>query len=433
MRASPWQPAATPALVLSALLACSQTTPGNVPSNNKTATSEKPTQAPASKPNPQATTPKQAHAVTADGWLTFRGTPQRTGRSVVVGPRRAKLKWVFRTQGRVYADAAVDRGGKTIYVASHDHHLYAIGPDGRERWSFDAAGKIWTSPAIGRDGTIYFGSDADRLIALYPDGRQRWIFSTEQPTDKGSKPEAGRFDVDTSPALAADGSVIFGCHTSLFALRATSGSTRWVFSAGVGKAKIFTSPALGYDDTIYFGTQGRFFFALDQRSQVQWHLKTGRDNDSTPAVGDDGTVFFGSDDGKLRAVAPGGNLRWEADLGSPIRAPIAIGHDGTVFAATYGLKPFLAALEPEGGTEKWRFHIEPGEGAFYGIQSGALVDAEGFVYFGGRDKWIYCLSPTGELVWKHQTGDQVDSGPALGPDGTLYVGSDDGRMYAFSG
>ena len=191
------------------------------------------------------------------------------------------------------------------------------------------------------------------------------------------------------------------------------------------------NPAWSFDGSIYFGTQGRFFFALDGSSKVLWHTKTGRDNDSTAAVGDDGTVYFGSDDGRLRAIAPGGAPRWEVAFGSPIRAPIAIGHDGTIFASTYGEHPFLAAFSGHDGAEKWRFQIEPGKGDFYGIQSGALVDKEGYVYFGGRDKKIYCLSPDGQQIWSYETGDHVDSGPVLGPDGTLYVGSDDGRLYAF--
>jgi outer membrane protein assembly factor BamB len=420
--------------VLVVVASCSQSTqptsPDKSPLPAESAANPAPLDEDGSEPRPP--TPREIHRATAEGWLTFRGTPQRTGRSVLAGPRQAKLAWVFRTQGRVYADAAIPRGGETVYVASHDHRLYAIGRNGRERWSYDAKGKIWSSPAIGRDGTIYFGSDADRLVALYPDGRERWVFSTEQPPAKGEKPEAGRFDVDTSPVLAADGTVIFGSHTNLYALRATSGSTRWVFTAGVGKAKVFSSPTLGYDGSIYFGTQGRFFFALDGSSKVLWHKKTGRDNDSTAAVGDDGTVYFGSDDGRLRAIAPGGAPRWEVAVGSPIRAPIAIGHDGTVFASTYGEHPFLAAFAGQDGAEKWRFEIEPAKGDFYGIQSGALVDKEGYVYFGGRDKKVYCLSPTGQQIWSYETGDHVDSGPVLGPDGTLYVGSDDGRLYAFA-
>ena len=237
--------------------------------------------------------------------------------------------------------------------------------------------------------------------------------------------------MDTSPVITADGSVVFGCHTNLFALR-PSGGVRWIFEAGVGRAKIFSSPALGHDGTIYFGTQGRFFFALNRSAKVLWHHKAGGDVDSTPTVGDDGTVYFGADDGKLRAIAPGGTPRWTTDLAAPIRAPLALGHDGSVLASTYGSRPFIAALDGTTGAERWRYHIEPGEGDFYGIQSGALVDADGFVYFGGRDHHVYCLTPQGKLRWRHRTGDQVDSSPVLGPDGTLYVGSDDKRLYAFS-
>jgi outer membrane protein assembly factor BamB len=349
----------------------------------------------------------------------------------VAGPRRVKQRWVFRTQGRIYADAAVSRDGAAVYVASHDGRLYAVDRDGREAWSYDAKGKIWTSPAVGRDGTIYIGSDADRLVAVDPYGAERWVFSTEQPAKKGDKPEAGRYDVDSSPLLLPDGSVVFGCHTNLFALRPLSGGLRWMFEAGVGRAKIFTSPAMGHDGTIYFGTQGNFFFALSQSASVLWNRKTGDDNDSTAAVGDDGTVYFGSDDGFLRAVAPGGGPRWETDLGRPVRAPVSVGHDGTVIASTFGTEPFIAAFDPRDGTERWRFRTRPGEGAHFGIQSGALIDADGYVYFGARDHHVYCLSPTGALVWEFETGDQVDSGPVMGPDGTVYVGSDDHRLYAF--
>jgi outer membrane protein assembly factor BamB len=364
------------------------------------------------------------------GWTTFRGNHQRTGRAPANGPRSPRLKWVFRTQGRIYADAAVAPDG-TVYTASFDNYLYAVGPDGREIWSYDAKGKIWTSPAIAPDGTIYFGSDADRFIALDPSGKERWIFSTEQHPQKGEKPEAGRYDVDTSAAIAADGTIVFGCNTALLALK-PSGDVRWVYYAGSRRAKIFSSPALGHDGTIYFGTQGRLFFALDQGSSMLWFKKTGSDNDSTPAVGDNDTVYFASDDGKVRSCAHGGELRWETDLKEPVRAPISIGYDGTVFVSTYSQKPYLAALDGRTGAEKWRFYIQPSEGAFYGIQSGALVDPDGYVYFGARDHQIYCLSPRGELVWNFETGDEVDSGPVMGPDGTLYVGSDDKRLYAFA-
>jgi outer membrane protein assembly factor BamB len=382
-------------------------------------------------PSPAREERSTGSAAGKGGWPTLGGTPQRTGRADVRGPRRASVKWAFATAGRIFAEAAVTPDGRTIYAASRDGNLYAVGDDGQRRWAFDAGGKIWSSPAVGKDGTVYFGSDADRLCAVDPDGRERWQLSTTEPPVKGDSPEDGRRDVDTSPVLLADGTVVVGCHSDVIAARPDTGALAWSFDAGVGTAKVFSSPALGRDGTIYFGTQGDRFFALDTHGKPIWSIDTGGDNDGTPAVGDDDTVYFGSDDGFVRAVAPGGALRWRTSLGGPIRAALALGIDGTVFAATYGEEPFLAALDGATGEEKWRFHIAPGEGAFYGIQSGALVDLEGYVYFGGRDHFVYCLSPQGELVWKFETGDQVDAGPAIGPDGTLYVGSDDGKLYAF--
>jgi len=236
--------------------------------------------------------------------------------------------------------------------------------------------------------------------------------------------------VDTTPAIGADGAIFFGSHNELFALE-PNGTLRWRFSAGDEGSKIFTSPALSKDGSLYFGTQGNYIFAMDQRKTVLWHAQTDQDNDSTPVVGSDGTIFFASDDGIVRAYAPGGHLKWATDIGSAMRAPLALKDRKIVIGSTYGKHPFVFALDVNTGKEAWRFHVEPKEGDFYGIQSPALIDGDGFIYFGSRDHHVYCLDPNGSLVWKYKTGDQVDAGPILGDNGTLYIGSDDGRIYAF--
>jgi len=39
----------------------------------------------------------------------------------------------------------------------------------------------------------------------------------------------------------------------------------------------------------------------------------------------------------------------------------------------------------------------------------------------------------GTPIWEFVTGSAVASSPAIGPDGTVYVGSDDKKLYALSG
>jgi outer membrane protein assembly factor BamB len=67
----------------------------------------------------------------------------------------------------VYSSPAVGGDG-TIYVGSADGQLYAINPDGSLKWSFPTVSSVISSPAIGGDGTIYVGSYDYKLYAIGP-------------------------------------------------------------------------------------------------------------------------------------------------------------------------------------------------------------------------------------------------------------------------
>jgi hypothetical protein len=54
-------------------------------------------------------------------------------------------------------------------VGSDDGKLFAINPDGTEKWTFSTGDTVRSSPAIGFDGTIYVGSYDGRLYAIYGD------------------------------------------------------------------------------------------------------------------------------------------------------------------------------------------------------------------------------------------------------------------------
>ncbi len=47
------------------------------------------------------------------------------------------------------------------------------------------------------------------------------------------------------------------------------------------------------------------------------------------------------------------------------------------------------------------------------------------------DHNVYALNPDGSLLWSYSTGGKVESSPAIGADGTVYIGSDDRKLYAF--
>jgi len=49
---------------------------------------------------------------------------------------------------------------------------------------------------------------------------------------------------------------------------------------------------------------------------------------------------------------------------------------------------------------------------------------------GSYDDYLYAITPDGKLKWKFQTGYDISSSPAIGQDGTIYVGSSDRYLYA---
>ena len=64
------------------------------------------------------------------------------------------------------------------------------------------------------------------------------------------------------------------------------------------------------------------------------------------------------------------------------------------------------------------------------VRSSPAVGADGTVYVGSDDNKLYAVTPEGQLKWSFATGMAVDSSPAVGADGTVYVGSDSHKLYA---
>ena len=62
--------------------------------------------------------------------------------------------------------------------------------------------------------------------------------------------------------------------------------------------------------------------------------------------------------------------------------------------------------------------------------SGRAEGLAGAILFGSQDDRLYCLESDGRLRWSVELGGDVDSSPILAADGTIYVGSDDKKLYA---
>ena len=98
-----------------------------------------------------------------------------------------------------------------------------------------------------------------------------------------------------------------------------------------------------------------------------------------------------------------------------------------LFSAFYPI-PLWAAE----GAKKWEF---PAEGTVGEIHSSPAIGPDGTIYIGSDDGKVYAVQPDGTKKWEFETGGIVSSSPAIGYFGgilRIYVGSEDNKVYAIN-
>lgn len=310
-----------------------------------------------------------------------------------------------------------------------------------EHWTFTANDGIVSSATIGYDGTIYFGAGwfyngttDSCLYALNPDGSLKWCFQGED----------GFF---STPLLGPDGTLyITGIDGYLYAVEdsVTYGKMRWRTYLEYWFS--LSSPAISHDGlTVYAGSPSFRFFSVDVADgSINWSYKTGWCIISSAAIDDDGIIYCGTKYHQLWA--------YDDDLQGPVwSAPTgiffdghlvdcspAIGEDGTLYV---GSDPYGAAgmghlavpvdtnfwaFNPDGSL-KWSF--ETGDG----VESSPAIGSDGTIYFGSYDSCLYALTDDGTAgtqKWKFKTGGPIDGPPTVDGDGIIYFGSRDSTLYA---
>jgi outer membrane protein assembly factor BamB len=337
-------------------------------------------------------------------WPMYCHDTRHTGRSPYSTVNvTGVVKWVIGTDGLANGGPTIDNNG-IIYIGSYD--LNAVYPNGTLKWRFRVGHSIVCAPAIAEDGTIYFGAIVSNgyLYALNSNGTVKWTY-----------PTGG--DLDSSPVIGDDGTIYVGSGSKTIHAIYPNGTRKWVFNTN---AMVLSSPAIGSDGTIYCGCHDKYLYALyPENGTLKWKYPTGDWIRVSPCIADDGTIYVVSFDEYLHAVYPNGTMKWKSFCGAGTSP--TIGWDGTVYCGGYD----LYAYYPENGSVKWVYDV-PGT-----LEGGTPCNSiDGTIYLGTWEGGnIIAVNHDGTEKWRKYIGG-TDSPPAIGADGTVYIGA--GRtIYAF--
>jgi outer membrane protein assembly factor BamB len=351
-------------------------------------------------------------------------------------------QWEFMTQDSVQGSPTVADG--TVYVGSFDSKIYALDADsGTKQWEFETSGSVRSSPTV-IDGTLFIGNDDGNVYALDAEtGDVEWTYESGGGIIQG-------------PTVWEETVFVGSKDNSVYALDAETGDVKWTYETG---DSVYSSATV-WGGGVFVGSDDGNVYALDTETGEEiWTYDTGYEVESSPTVAD-GTVFAAThaDDnndnfGEVHALnAATGEEAWTySTSGWFISSPTVV--SGTVFigcsdhsvyaldagvtGASEGSRVNLGTLGHHYGwdgrdsgdasppvDQGWEFGT--GEAVY---SSPTLVD--GTLFVGSGDGYVYALDAgTGDVVWTHQTGQAVFSSPTV-VDGTVFVGSADNSVYAF--
>jgi outer membrane protein assembly factor BamB len=238
----------------------------------------------------------------------------------------------FMTKGDIISSAAISDDG-TVYVGSWDHKLHSFrGKDNFPLNVVETHRKIWSSPSIGPDGTVYTSSADGYLYAysadlqnvlgkiatssyvewsspaidyarhiMYTGSEEGTLYAIYlgQPWYVLWKFAAGGF-IKSSPAIARNGDVIFGCWDQHVYSVSYNGTLNWKFKTG---GWIFSSPSINdVTGTIYIGSTDKYLYALRPNGALQWRYPTRGSIVATPSIDSVGRVYVGSFDKYVHVI-----------------------------------------------------------------------------------------------------------------------------------
>lgn len=331
-------------------------------------------------------------------------------------------KWTL-PLGGVYVPLAIGQTG-AIYALTISGDLKAVGAGGSLLWShpIESPDKAYgVGPAVGADGSVYILTA--HLLALFgPDGTplKSWRLENNEGTAFGIGLTQSR--------LYFQCGIIAMCSWSLGPLW----QQQWLIHALTGRAAplihgnghvVLSGDVLleldgssrvtdwFYPESAYFAPDRFDASGVEVRGLMAIHV-------NALAAGPNGETYALTPN-RLFAVTDKGKKLWEFEA-RPMEFQPVVAIDGTIYIVTK--KSALIAVQPD-GKKAW---------AFEGIgQPGApLLGASGTIYYPVGAK-LYAINPSGSEKWEAPLDSDVWGSMTLSNDGTLYIASRLGTLYAF--
>ena len=303
-----------------------------------------------------------------DGKTMYIPTSTPAGHLFAIDVVSGEFKWVFAISQITYGGGALVAPDGTIYQCVRNatiNNVYAINPNGTQKWAVKLDAAIGAFPALSADGVLYCLTNKSTLYALdASSGAIKWQQSLDGATgsavaiDKAGNVYAGtsaaiysfkpnkeqnwkleEVNVTEQATFALKDQVLYATlkNGGLVAVDMTNGTKKWTYPTTKGDAYF---PIADKNGNVYFTEKGsQTVHAVNASGSKIWEKKVGNNlNYSGGALSTDGILYIGtqSNNKVLGLDITNGNIVFEETVGQQVMAAVSIGPDRRLYCGTIG-------------------------------------------------------------------------------------------------
>lgn len=303
-----------------------------------------------------------------DGKTMYIPTSTPAGHLFAIDVVSGEFKWVFAISQITYGGGALVAPDGTIYQCVRNatiNNVYAINPNGTQKWAVKLDAAIGAFPALSADGVLYCLTNKSTLYALdASSGAIKWQQSLDGATgsavaiDKAGNVYAGtsaaiysfksnkeqnwkleEVNVTEQATFALKDQVLYATlkNGGLVAVDMTNGTKKWTYPTTKRDAYF---PIADKNGNVYFTEKGsQTVHAVNASGSKIWEKNVGNNlNYSGGALSTDGILYIGtqSNNKVLGLDITNGNIVFEETVGQQVMAAVSIGPDRRLYCGTIG-------------------------------------------------------------------------------------------------
>lgn len=259
-----------------------------------------------------------------DGKTMYIPTSTPAGHLFAIDVVSGEFKWVFAISQITYGGGALVASDGTIYQCVRNatiNNVYAINPNGTQKWAVKLDAAVGAFPALSVDGVLYCLTNKSTLYALdASSGVIKWQQS---------------LDGATGSAVAIDkaGNVYAGTSAAIYAFKPNKDQIWKLEEVNVTEQATFALK----DQMLYATLKGGGLVAVDMTNGTKkWTYPTTKGDAYFPIVDKNGNIYFTEKGSQtVHAVNANGAKIWEKKVGNNLNySGGALSTDGILYIGT---------------------------------------------------------------------------------------------------